>query len=101
MATVHKLLRLGRNVLTKVGTIGKSKARNRRPTQDALDRSCADLAGNADQQHLREVIGAGILVVRAVFKHVIGRRQDGGCDRADCLLGAAPGFDPIELSWWS
>ena len=34
---------------------------------------------------------------RAVFQHVVDGREDGGGDRADCLLRPTPAFQPVEL----
>ena len=41
--------------------------------------------------------GAKVLVHRSVLEHVIDGGQDGGNDGHDRPLGAAPGFDVIEL----
>jgi integrase len=43
-------LRLARKVLGKLGMIGKSKERDRRPTQDELNRICAYFAANRYQK---------------------------------------------------
>src|SRR5216683_1928306 len=44
-----------------------------------------------------EVIAAEILICRPVLEHVVDRGKDGGGDGHDRLLGAAPGFDAVEL----
>ena len=44
-----------------------------------------------------EVTGAKVLIHGPVLEHVIDGRKDGGGDGDDCLLGAAPGFDAMEL----
>ena len=44
-----------------------------------------------------EVIGAKVLIRRAVLEHVIDGGQDGCGDGHDCLLGTTPGFDAVEL----
>src|SRR5208282_831921 len=44
-----------------------------------------------------EVIAAEVLVHRPVLEHVVDGGKDGGGDGHDRLLGAAPGFDAVEL----
>ena len=44
-----------------------------------------------------EVITAKVLVHRPVLEHVVDGGKDGGGDSHDRLLGAAPGFDAVEL----
>src|SRR5229473_2259453 len=44
-----------------------------------------------------EVIAAEILICRPVLEHVVDRGKVGGGDGHDRLLGAAPGFDAVEL----
>src|SRR6266853_1505149 len=44
-----------------------------------------------------EVIAAEVLIHRPVLKHVVDGGKDGGGDGHDRLLGAAPGFDAVEL----
>src|SRR6266851_6422090 len=44
-----------------------------------------------------EVISAEVLVHRPIFEHVVDGGEDRGDDGHDCLLGAAPRFDAVEL----
>src|SRR5215468_6299898 len=44
-----------------------------------------------------KVVGAKVVVHRAILQHVIDRRQDRRGHGADCLLRPAPGAEPIEL----
>ena len=44
-----------------------------------------------------EVVGAEILMRRAVAQHVVDGGKNGGGDGADRLLRAAPAFQPMEL----
>ena len=44
------------------------------------------------------MVGAEVLIHRAVLEHVLDGGQDGGNDGHDRLLGATPGFDTMELS---
>src|SRR5712671_580205 len=44
-----------------------------------------------------EVVAAEVLIHRAVLEHVVDGGKDGGDDGHDRLLGAAPGFDAVEL----
>src|SRR5260370_41833813 len=44
-----------------------------------------------------EVVAAEVLIHRAVLEHVVDGGKDGGDDGHDRLLGAAPGFDTVEL----
>src|SRR5487761_1094590 len=44
-----------------------------------------------------EVIAAEVFVHRPVLEHVVDGGKDGGGDGHDRLLGAAPGFDAVEL----
>ena len=44
-----------------------------------------------------EVVGAKIVVMGAVFEHVIGGGEDRGGEGADRLFGAAPGAQAMEL----
>ena len=46
---------------------------------------------------LVEVVGAEILVERAVLEHVIDGAQEGGGDSADRLFRAPAGFEAVEL----
>jgi hypothetical protein len=43
------------------------------------------------------VIAAEVLVYRPVLEHVVDGGKDRGGDGHDRLLGAAPGFDAVEL----
>ncbi len=42
-------------------------------------------------------MAAEVLVHRPILEDVVDSGEDGGCDGYDGLLGAAPGFDSIEL----
>jgi len=44
-----------------------------------------------------EVVGAKILIERAVLEHVIDGAQEGGGDLTDGLFGAPTGLDSVEL----
>src|SRR5436190_396715 len=44
-----------------------------------------------------EVFATEVLIHRPVLEHVVDRGKDGGGDGHDRLLGAAPGFDAVEL----
>src|SRR5229473_5404969 len=59
----------------------------------AFDQVCFLLVGRT----AIEVIAAEVLVHRPVLEHVVDGGKDGGDDGHDRLLGAAPGFDAIEL----
>src|SRR4029077_8860843 len=43
------------------------------------------------------MVAAEVVIHRAVLEHVVDGGQDGGDDGHDRLLGAAPGFDAMEL----
>src|ERR1700681_1242147 len=43
------------------------------------------------------MIAAEVFVDRPVLEHVVDGGKDGGGDGHDRLLGAAPGFDAVEL----
>src|ERR1700730_9496876 len=44
-----------------------------------------------------EVIATEVVIHRAVLEHVVDGGKDGGGDCHNSLLGAAPGFDAVEL----
>src|SRR6266566_3579478 len=44
-----------------------------------------------------EVIAAEVLIHRPVLEHVVDGGKDGGGNGHDGLVGAAPGFDAVEL----
>ena len=44
-----------------------------------------------------EVIGAEVLVERAVLEHVVDGAQEGGGDGANGFLGASAALDAVEL----
>src|SRR5579883_3022134 len=44
-----------------------------------------------------EVSGTEIFVLNAVFQHVIGGSEHGGCDSQDGFLGPAPRAQAVEL----
>ncbi len=66
-----------------------------RQVLEALDK----VAGGGGLVSPVEVVGAEILIERAVLEHVTDGAQEGGGDGADGFLGASAGLDSVELAW--